>query len=215
MRRALSFVFTAVLMVSVVACSSGGSSGSGSSTTSAATASSETTGTVGGSSTTAGANTTLGPQPAPGAVPFIESYPVPPADGTSPAGSGCTPGTTATLPDGRWFGILQSIDSAGGTIGFDLECLFTGDAANAAATADSASEVPVPNDVYVRNESSTVRTLPAVADVAVGLLQDGGASTSFEPTKAGLAAAAPLVDRPVWVLVTGGWVVAIQQQYFP
>ena len=109
-------------------------------------------------------------------------------DGTSASGSGCAP-QSPTLPDGQWFGRLKAIDTTAGTIGFDLECFFVGDAANAAATADGQTEVPVPDDVYIRNESETVRTQHAVTDVAVGVLGSGGASTDYEPGLSGLSSA--------------------------
>jgi len=169
----------------------------------------ETTSTTAAKTTT----TTLGPPPPAGSIPFVELQPQPP-DSTSPSGSGCSP-QAATLPDGQWFGRLVAVDTTGGTIDFDLECFFTGAAANAAAAADGQTEIPVPDDVYIRNESTTVRTQHAVSDVAVGVLNGGGNATTFEPTTNGLATAGPLVDRPVWLEVQDGWVIAIQQQFFP
>jgi len=169
----------------------------------------ETTSTTVARTTT----TTLGPPPPPGSIPFVVIEPASP-DGTSASGSGCAP-QSPTLPDGQWFGRLKAIDTTAGTIGFDLECFFVGDAANAAATADGQTEVPVPDDVYIRNESETVRTEHAVADVAVGVLGSGGASTDYEPGLSGLSSAGALVDRGVWLEVHDGWVVAIQQQFFP
>ena len=43
----------------------------------------------------------------------------------------------------------------------------------------------MPDDVYIRNESETVRTQQAVTDVAVGVLGSGGASTDSSPTERG------------------------------
>ncbi len=199
-----------LLVLGTVACSSGGTDAS--TDTSSAEKSAVAPETTTAKATT---TTTLGPPPPAGAVPFVDLGADAATDGASPVGSGCSPGTPTTLPDGRWFGELRSIDTAASTVGLDLECLFTGDAANAAATADGASEVPVPDDVYIRNESPTIRTLHAVPLVSVGLLQNDGGSTSYEPTQSGVGAAGPLVDRSVWVHVVDGWVVAIQQQYFP
>ncbi len=169
----------------------------------------ETTPTTAAKTTT----TTLGPPPPAGSIPFVELQPQPP-DSTSPSGSGCTP-QASTLPDGQWFGQLRSIDTVAGTLGFDLECFFVGDAANAAAAADGGTEIPVPDDVYIRNESPTVRTEHAVSGVAVGVLGAGGSATVFEPTAHGLPSAGVLIDRPVWLDVQSGWVIAIQQQFFP
>ena len=71
-------------------------------------------------------------------------------DTGGPAGSGCSPGDTTSLPDGWWAGHLASY--VGTTIDFDLVCYFTGDAANAAA-ADDGKPTPVDDDRYVRNSN--------------------------------------------------------------
>ena len=106
------------------------------------------------------------------AAPATSAQPTPPSvpisiptstDGTSPDGSGCTPPEGAKLPDGIWFGVLKSVDPTAGTIGLDLACWFSGDAAQAA----TGSASPVPNDRYVRNENPKVYLLPTVAKVAV------------------------------------------------
>ena len=205
-----------VAMMTVgAACSSGG--------THPQTASTKTTVTTGTTSsepaTTSShpaSTTTLGPPPAPGSIPFMPFAGTSPPDGVSPQGSGCTPQSRTTLPEGKWFGMLKAVDPAAGTIGFDLACIFVGDAANAAARADGATVVPVPNDHWIRNQSPLVYTLHAVPDVAVGVLGANGSAVEYHPTQQGLAAATPLVNGSwVWIEVTSGWVTAIQQQYIP
>jgi hypothetical protein len=139
-----------------------------------------------------------------------------PPDGVSPGGSGCTPPSPTTLPDGAWFGMLRADNPAAGTIGFDLACIYFGDAANAAARADGATVIPVPNDHWIRNKSPRVYTLHAVPDVAVGVLGANGSAVEYYPTQKGLAAAAPVVNSSwVWIDVTNAWVIAIQQKYLP
>ncbi len=198
------------LLLSAGACSSDSKDDASSTATAEKSAvAPETTSSTAAKTTT----TTLGPPPPAGSIPFAELQPQP-ANSTAPSGSGCTP-QTSTLPDGQWFGQLKAVDTTAGTLGFDLECFFVGDAANAAATADGQTEVPVPDDVYIRNESSAVRTQQAVTDVAIGILGSGGASTDYEPTAHGLSAAGPLIDHGVWLEVKDGWVIAIQQQFFP
>jgi len=200
----------------VVLGSTAGCSSHGDKNTSTDTSSAEKSAVAPETTEETSTTTTLGPPPPPGTIPFVDLGADAATDGVSPIGSGCAPGSSAALPDGRWFGQLKAVDTASSTIGLDLQCLFTGDAANAAATEDGASEVPVPNDVYVRNESKALRTLHVIDDVAVGVLTYelvGG--VQFQPTKTGMAAAATLVDHPVWVEVKSGWVVAIQEQYFP
>jgi hypothetical protein len=102
-----------------------------------------------------------------------------------------------------------------GTIGLDLACLYWGDAANAAAKGDGVTPIPVPNDHYERNRSPLVYMQPAVPRVAVGVLGAGGSATTRYPTAYGVAAAKRLIGAPVWIQISQGWVVAIQQQYFP
>jgi len=203
------------LIVAASACSSGHRSDAGgtSPTTAAAPAGSTSP------TSSAGASTTTAPPPKPPATPITIASST---DGTSPDGSGCSPSATATLPDGTWFALLQSIDTTKGTIDIDLACWFTGDAANAASTADNpGNEVPVPNDYYVRNNATTVRTLRVVPDVAVVPLAElpGGPTGVNGPTQTGLAAAATIrTDDPngkVWVRVTDGWVTVIQAQFTP
>lgn len=205
-RRWLAVAIAAMLAIAVAACGGGGSDDVGIANTPT---------TVAAAAPGPSTSTTFAPPPA-GTIPFI-SIPPTTGDGVSPEGSGCTPPSATRLADGRWFGVLTEVDPVAGTIGLDLACLFFFDAANAAATADGAAEVPVPNDYWIRNQSPNVYTVPVIDDVAVGIVTTelvGG--VTFEPTKTGVAAAAPLIDRyGVWIDVVDGWVVAIQQQYFP
>ncbi len=142
------------------------------------------------------------------------------ADGTSPDGSGCSPGAV-TLPDGTWFGVIKTVDAKAGTVGIDLACWFAGDAANAAAIADDpGAEVLVPNDYYVRNQVPTVHTTHATSDVAVVPLEEsaGGPSGLNGPTQSGLAAATGILksaSQLVWLKVTDGWVTVVQAQFTP
>jgi hypothetical protein len=201
-----------LVVLSVIAgCSSGGHGASSDTTAAQQSTAAPDTSTAG-----PGPTTVASPPPA-GTIPFLDLVTDAATDGVSPIGSGCTP-TTSSLPDGRWLGRLASVDTTAGTLGLDLECLFTGAAADAAATADGSSSVPVPDNVYLRNNNPRIYELPVVPDVAVGVLtyeKIGG--VQFEPTRTGLPAAAALVSRPepVWIQVVDGWVVAIQQQYLP
>jgi len=209
-------VSAALLVTVVAACSSGTKSHTTASTQ--ATVTTRTTATSQGTATTnaspSATTTTLGPPPPAGSIPFISFHGQSPPDGVSPAGSGCTPPSVTTLPDGSWFGMLKTVDPNAGTIGFDLACIYGGDAANAAAKADG-EPTPVMNDHYTRNKSTNIYTLHAVPGVAVGVLGANGSATTYYPTRTGLAAATPLIDTWVWVQVNRDWVVAIQQHYSP
>jgi hypothetical protein len=115
--------------------------------------------------------------------------------------------------------VLTGVDPAAVTVSFDLACLFTGDAANAAATEDGFSEIPVPNDYWIRNANPLGYTLPAVPDVAVVTLAGPGYS---EPaaTQTGLDGVDWHGTEPGtfwrgWIVVDDGWVTVVQQQFFP
>lgn len=142
------------------------------------------------------------------------------ADSTSPAGDGCAPDRDGLLPDGTWFGLLTSAGPDTATFGLDLACFFTGEAADAAALADDpAAEVPVPNGVYIRNESDNGYALVDSGSATIYLLDAaGGAELSapivgFEEAAADLDAL--LQPAYVWVVISGGEVMLLQQQYLP
>lgn len=128
-------------------------------------------------------------------------------------GSGCTPGSE-TLPDGEWFGYVDSTSSA--DVEFDLACWFTGTPA-AEAAAEDGEESPPPNDYYIRNISTETRTVPVSAAVGISALVDAGGpdleSVSYADWSAGWAG---LDYQPgVWITIEGGAIVDITEQYVP
>ena len=211
-RAAVLLGLALIVLASACSSSSHQTASSTSSSTALPAAAVTTTASVSSSSTVA---TKAAPKP-PSTPIAITTL----ADGTSPDGSGCSPGAT-TLPDGIWFGVLKTVDTKAGTVGIDLACWFAGDAANAAAvTDDPGAEVPVPNDYYVRNQVPTVYTTHATPDVAVVPLEAsaGGPSGLNGPTQTGVAAATGILNSPsqlVWLKVTDGWVTVVQAQFTP
>jgi hypothetical protein len=128
-------------------------------------------------------------------------------------GSGCTPGVE-TLPDGEWFGYVDSATSA--HIEFDLACWFSGTPA-AEAAAEDGEESPPPNDYYIRNVSTETRTVAVSAAVEISALVDAGGpdleSVSYTDWSAGWAG---LDYQPgVWITIDGGAIVDITEQYVP
>jgi hypothetical protein len=71
------------------------------------------------------------------------------------------------LADGRHPSRIVGIDLAGNAVAIDVVQFFTGAAAAVAAQQDGATEVPPPNDGWIRNENPLVRTPPVARDVPV------------------------------------------------
>jgi hypothetical protein len=129
--------------------------------------------------------------------------------------SGCTPPSGNGLPDGRWFGYVETVSAD--DLGFDLACWFTGTAAAAAASEDG-EESPPPNDYYVRNLNEVVRTLTVGSGTEVAWLPSPGDPTSLEV----VSYAQWRVEQPgrlyapgVWITVDDGEITSIQEQYVP
>jgi hypothetical protein len=130
-------------------------------------------------------------------------------------GSGCTPGTTTGLPDGEWFGYIQSAST--GSVGFDLACWFTG-APAAQAAAEDGEESPPPNDYYVRNVNTTVRILTVAVDAGVTWMSNPSDPSTEEmvPFADWLAGRAGRSFQPgVWLTIESGAVDYIREQYTP
>lgn len=134
-------------------------------------------------------------------------------DPRAPEGSGCTPGTEG-LPDGEWYGGVRAFDER--TISFDLACLFTGEAAIAAA-AEDGEESPPPNDYYVRNENDQVRVLVVDGDTPVTWYTSGDpndeATGVFSEWIEFLATQESYLG--IWVTIESGAVTEIAEWWVP
>ena len=146
------------------------------------------------------------------------------------ANLGCPGGPPApdTLPDGEYFGFVKSMNTSSQTLSFDLACFYTGEAANEQAAA-RGDEVPVPNDVYIVNDNTKVRTVPF--DLAAELkLIDWNQCCEFAQG-AEMRSFASAVDSgdfaefngfryagtlsPYWVTIQDGRVVRFEEQFLP
>jgi hypothetical protein len=137
-----------------------------------------------------------------------------PGPTTAPAGN-----EPAVLENGRHPVYLKTVDPDRRTITFDLVQFFTGDAATRAA-AEDGKESPPPNDVYIRNVNSRLRTLPVAADAPITAntltAQSSGSATKNVPlTLDELAGYFPADADPFWITVAGGQVTRMAQQYLP
>jgi hypothetical protein len=124
------------------------------------------------------------------------------------------------LADGRHPVYLKTVDPDRPTITFDLIQFFTGEAATKAA-AEDGEESPPPNDYYIRNVNSRLRTLPVRSDapITVNVLaaQSTGSSTKdVSVTLDELASYFPNSGTaPFWITVEQGQATKIAQQFLP
>jgi hypothetical protein len=151
------------------------------------------------------------------------------------AGSGTTAAAPATttapaptqtsvepvvLADGRHPVYIKTVDANARKITFDLIQFFFGDAATKAAAEDH-QESPPPNDYYIRNVNSRLRTLPVRPDapITVNVLAaqaTGSATKDVTVTLEKLASWFPNGGTPpFWITVEHGQVAKIAQQYLP
>jgi hypothetical protein len=213
-----SVLLTTVVLVLATSCSSdgdGASTTSSTSTTLVTTTTAATTTTTEGTTTTAApATTTTGSETTTTTRAPTTTTTSTPDTNSLASGSGCTPGTTTSLPDGEWFGYVD--DASAARLSFDLACWFTGDAA-AQAAAEDGEESPPPNDYYVRNVNPGLRTLSVAGSATVAWLPNPG-----DPSTATVPYADWLTDRTarsyqpgVWLTITGGAITTIEEQYVP
>jgi hypothetical protein len=146
---------------------------------------------------------------------------------TSPAPTTPSPSGSPILAEGRSFGSIRSVDAAGGTLVFDLEQFFSGDAADKAAQEDGVigPGEHVDNDVYIRNVNPMLRTVPISPDVDIELIQwSNCCDHTFSPTLERFAQGFPGPDpdedfrgtaSPYWLTVKDGAIVKIEEQYLP
>jgi hypothetical protein len=131
------------------------------------------------------------------------------------------------LADGRYFGalIVVGTDQTPPRLVIDLEQWFSGPAADQAAMEDGElppGEEHVPNDFYIRNESTQWRILPIDPATHVSMttypfgqvdaplvITLGRFGKIFSEDKGYVA------GFPYWITVRDGEVVAIEEQYIP
>lgn len=141
----------------------------------------------------------------------------PPMSETAASGSGCTPGQVSTLPDGWWFGYDKSAIRAGAAFDFDLACFYYGaiggQIAHQEDPAQYPTEEPVPNDVYISNQATTIRSVSVAPTAELRCIDtsanaiDIGAQTSCPSPGGG--------EWAIWVRVEGGVATRIVEQFRP
>ena len=138
-----------------------------------------------------------------------------PVSSPSPAAAATAAATpAAALKDGRWPGFLKKID--GDTaVTMDLVEFLTGDAAIKAwqkKYPDSGEDVP-PNDYFIVNDNTKVRTLPLADALVVRVVGDNPPEAE---KKVPLADLGKLLNETLfWFTVKSGEVTEIEEQYVP
>jgi serine/threonine protein kinase len=143
--------------------------------------------------------------------------------------NGCSGGTAPTiLPDDTYFGKVERVDTDSQALAFDLACFYTGDEANRVA-AERGDEVPVPNDVYIVNDNTTIRNLTVDPGVKLLLIdwnrccdpRPGASLDAFASSREskqfveidGRSYAGN--DAYYWVTIEDGLVTRIEEQFLP
>jgi hypothetical protein len=131
-----------------------------------------------------------------------------------------TAGTSSDLVNGRHAARITRVDAAGGRVTVDVVQFFLGEDATRAAREDGAEEVPPPNDVWIRNTSRALRTLPVARGApitvnALGAPESGSATKNIAKTLAQLAEIDGIEDGIFWLTVADGQVTRIAEQYLP
>jgi hypothetical protein len=124
------------------------------------------------------------------------------------------------MADGRYAARITAVSSPRRLVTFDVIQLFLGKAAATAAAQDHATEVPPPNDVWVRNVSHLLRTLPVAsgAPITVNVLSapiSGDSTKNVPVTLTRLGQFEDLESGVFWLTVRGGVVMRIVEQYLP
>lgn len=129
------------------------------------------------------------------------------------------------LADGRHPVFVSGIDVAGRTLTFDLLQFLTGAEAVAAYQAETGETDTPPNDYWIVNENTKLRTAPVSASVSVQLVRladdsDADLDPGTWDELPTYFAAMPgdeghLAANPYWLTISGGQVTAIEEQYIP
>ena len=126
----------------------------------------------------------------------------------------------SSLADGRHPARITAVDADGEQVTIDVVQFFFGDAATEAARADGSTDLPPPNDHWIRNINPELRTLPVTADAAVtvnGLswLETGSATSNSTISLSKLASYGDVRGSLFWVTTRDGAVTGIAEQFIP
>jgi hypothetical protein len=124
------------------------------------------------------------------------------------------------LADGRHSARITAVDAEGEQVTIDVVQFFFGDAATEAARADGSTDLPPPNDHWIRNVNPRLRTLPVAPDAPVTVnvlsaLETGSATTKSTIALSKLASYGDVRSSLFWVTTRDGAVTSIAEQFLP
>lgn len=132
------------------------------------------------------------------------------------SGAGCTPPSGAVLPDGWWFGYRRSSVRAGAAFDFDLACFYYGAIGGKKAheedPVNNPTEEPVPNDVYISNRNTAVRSLSVAPAAELVCIDMNAGINAYEQQP---RCPSPGADWAIWVRIEGGTATRIVEQFQP
>ena len=182
---------------------------------------------------TAGVGLTACSQPAPAPTPGPSADPASSPTHDAPAAAapiGAAPAAQAVRPaavtpdsalaDGRHPARITAVDPSGEQLTIDVVQFFFGEAATEAARTDGSTDLPPPNDHWIRNDNPRLRTLPVAPDAPVTVntlsaLETGSATTNSTIALSKLASYADVRGSLFWVTMRHGTVTGIAEQFLP
>jgi hypothetical protein len=124
------------------------------------------------------------------------------------------------LADGRHPARITAVDPEDQQLTIDVVQFFFGDTATDAARADGSTNLPPPNDYWIRNLNPRLRSLPVAphAPVTVNMLssaETGDSQTNATISLSKLASYGDIRGALFWVTTRDGIVTGIAQQWMP
>lgn len=133
-----------------------------------------------------------------------------------------------SLDDGRYLAFIIGSRNDNANLEIDLAVWFSGSEANTAATIDGETDIPVPNDYYIRNADPTILSIPVAAGVEVtSVWYDYDTDPDLENDPISYLDLLDVINSdgegikgnmrtdPWWVTFNNGEIVALDEQYIP
>ena len=157
-------------------------------------------------------------QDAPAAAPTQDAAAAAAPIAAAPAAQAARPNPAtpdSSLADGRHPARITAVLPRGEQVTIDVVQFFQGDAATEAARADGSTDLPPPNDYWIRNVNPRLRTLPIApdAEVWINAQSPSGETYSHAISLSELASYGDTRGALFWVTTRDGAVTGICQYW--